>query len=365
MSWKVYHSFFLFFIATFSIYAQTTTEFKNVLSYRMGYGFITAHDNTMLYYTGQHISHHEVTFEKSNFLNTKWQQEFPKSNFGYGISYYDFSTDVLGSALSVYPYLNFSLWSQRKLQWKLRTAIGCGLLTQPYDEKTNYKNSAIGSRFNLYFNFLTELRWRFSNQFSYSLALDFGHFSNTSFQKPNLGINIPTLNTGMIYYFGEKKVKNELDDQSFIKPKAFFEFTAGIGANEIHPANGNKYFVKSLSLNRVHHVNAKSSLLYGIDFFHNPAITELLKRNEVYINEGWQTTQIGIGIGHYLHVGNFSLGNTLGYYVKNEYNEYTSLYFGISGNYDFSTRTKTFIQLKTHKAEAEYLLVGLRFKLNG
>lgn len=344
--------------------AQTTESFSNHIGYRAGIGFITNHSPSMLYYTNQHIAHHEITFEESNFLDSDWGSEYPNSNYGFGLSIYDFNTNVIGQGVSFYPYLNFRLLNKEKLQFIFRTAIGLGYIEKPYDEINNYKNSAIGTRLNLYFNFLGELRWQFHQQFALSIASDFGHFSNTSFQKPNLGINIPSLNAGLYYSFGEKRQKTKPVEPEF-SPKSFItEASAALGFNEVYPANGDKYLAKFLALHRVKKLNPKSSIYYGMEFFQNPAVSEVLKRDSIKTGKDWEASQIGIAIGHYLHLGKFALGNTLGYYLKNENPYYTKMYFGVSGNYSFTKRSTAFINLKTHKAEAEYLLIGIRFKLH-
>lgn len=356
--------FIWLFLYSSMLLSQDKEYYPNRISYRMGYGFITNHSPSMLYYTDRHISHQEITFEKANFLNSAWGREYPNSSYGIGLSYFDLETNILGKAWSVYPYLNFNILKREKVQIHFRTSIGLGYVSRPYDEISNYKNSAIGSRINLYFNFLGEFRWRFSEHYALSFAADFGHFSNTSFQKPNLGINIPTANLGLAYYFGEKQVKANPEANSFSPKKTQTELSLGLGMNEIYPANGEKYLAKAISLYRVKPLNFKSSIFYGLDLFHNPAITEELKRDSIRIDKNWETAQVGLSVGHYLHLGNFALGNTIGYYLKNENPYYTSLYFGISGNYRFNPKTSAFIQLKTHRAEAEYLLLGLRLKLH-
>lgn len=351
------------FLLEQSGFSQDSSKFVHSFSFRTGYGFITTHNTTMLYFTNQHMPKLELTYEKINTRNKAWENEYQHANFGMGISNFIFQNEIIGNATALYPFLNFNLLGKNKLQWKFRTAIGMGYITKPFNEKSNYKNSAIGSPINLYFSFLTELNYQISQRLSINTAIDFSHFSNSSFRKPNLGINIPSINLGLRYHVG-KKQEIPIPNKPIVEDtKIHIELAGAYSFHEIYPIGGKTYHTKNLSLNLVKRVNFKSSFIASVDYFHNPAIHDELARDSIYVNKGWGSTQIGIGIGHYLHLGRFSMGNHIGFYLKNENVFLRPYYNGFSGNYELNKNMKFFICLKTHLAKAEYLLIGFKYQL--
>lgn len=343
--------------------SQENTKYIHSIGIRSGYGFITTHNSTMLYFTNQHIPKLELTYEKTNNRAKAWENEYQNSNFGLGLSNFAFNNPILGTATAIYPYMNINLLGKNRLQWKFRGAIGMGYISKPFDEKTNYKNSAVGSSLNLYFSFFTELSYQLTPKFSINTAVDFSHFSNSSYRKPNLGINIPSINLGLKYHVGKSQeitqaIKPELKDK-----KTHLEIGGAYTFHQIYPIGGKTYHAKNLSLSLVKRINYKSSLIASIDYFHNTAIQDELARDTIFVSEGWGSSQIGIGIGHYLHFGKFSMGNHIAYYLKNENIFLRPFYIGFSGNYQLSDRLKGFVCLKTHLAKAEYLLIGFKYQL--
>ncbi len=319
----------------------------------------------MLHFTGQHILQHEFSFEKENDQSKTWHEQYPGSNFGFAVSFMSLNTKVLGNGIAMFPYLNFPIKKSEKFVWKLRLAAGIGHIDKPFDWEKNYKNTAIGSRLNIFFNIQSELDYQIHKKHHIAIGSSFSHFSNTSFQQPNLGINLLGAHLAYSYRFNKESKSGDEREHSipFVNRYSFWDVSFGLGISETFPGIEKKHLSENLSIYRMKRYSKRSSLGLGIDGYHSPAQSEMLERDSIFINKGWESSQFGLGINHFLHIGKFAMISKVGYYMKTKNEELGKVYSGFGGYYQFNPKWACYFLAKTHQAKAEYLLLGIRFQL--
>jgi len=359
---------YFFFILLLSLASQLDAQEKSYPSFQAGikggYGFIIPHSPAMEYIASQHVSRLEFFVEKNTFGDRSWQQRYQFPRLGVTVNFFNLNNpEHLGNAYSVAPYMNFNLWGQKSVLLRLRTALGVGYLEKPFDPENNFKNESVGSYINLFFSVQLETEIYISQKMGLILGVDYAHFSNTSFKKPNKGINIPTIQGGLVYKFGEKHERVTEDQTSFQTPKGFFRANLSFGLNEIYPPEGEKYLATFFSLGYEKRLSPKSSLGINTDVFYNPAQRAALERDAILIDKGWENTQIGVSGTYTIHFGRFEPYILAGYYLKKADKELSNVYTIFGSRVHLNDRINAMIALKTHVASAEYLTVGIGYRL--
>ena len=271
--------------------------------------------------------------------------------------------DELGNAYGVFPFVELPL-NKAKINWNLKMGYGFGYITNPFDVKTNYKNIVIGSHYNalIYLNMGWEVA--LGNRFSASSGLSIIHFSNGSFKRPNLGINIASLNLGLKYGFGGvgEQVVSEIPKKEVIWNK---QLMVGFGVKEIPPVEGPKYFVNTYSLNLIKQTNSKSTFGVGADIFYNSSLRDLIRTKDLnYEGKSLDYYRAGI-VGIYgLEFGDISLLIQMGGYLLTQHKEQGYIYHRVTTRYKVNNRWFFNLGLKTHFAVADFVEFGVGLNLN-
>lgn len=357
--------FILFFSISLSILtAQEMEKSPMRIGLKGGVGYMITHSPIMEYVSEQNIYKTELYFEKQLIGTKSWHQRYAFPFAGFSISRFDFAKDeFFGSAYGIAPYYSFLLKGNEKLGLNLRTSVGFGWIENAFDIENNHKNVAIGSNLNLYFSVLMQAHWMPLKSWGISLGANFSHFSNTSFSKPNLGINLPSAEIGIFYQIGSSpKLSVQEEEKATSKDQIQIRWANGI--NENFPVNGPKFIASASSIEWERTINHKSSLGAGMDLYYNPAQKAKLAQDSVFINGGFENLQIGISLHHLLKFGQFGLGLKAGYYLQKKDPELKSYYTEVYGQQYVIKNLTAFVSLKTHLARAEYLLVGVKYNLS-
>ena len=87
----------------------------------------------------------------------------------------------------------------------LRVAEGMAYAPVHFDPITNHKDNLISNPENVYINFKWYYRWNITKRLRWEAGLNFSHASNGRFKVPNLGINMLTVNSGLVFKFFSKQ----------------------------------------------------------------------------------------------------------------------------------------------------------------
>lgn len=300
-----------------------------------------------------------------------WQHWLGYPAIGLKFNYYNFGdAAVLGNAFGMYPFLSFYLIRKSPIQLKAGFGTGAAWLDRPYDRIYNPTNNAIGSKLNNITAFHSELLLKVHRDWRMVLGGSFTHFSNGASIKPNLGINIPAWHIGLQY------APNPVNRQTYQqwpnrKPlrrlglslqyqMAFKEST--VPGGPLTPVyNGS--MAGLIRLSKVNHLHV------GFDWEYHRSIYDFgLHTFTFYTKDDARkgATRWGIFVSEELLFGNFGLYIQLGLYLSpDSLLKPWFLYNRLGIRYHLppvgkpSTRFYGGIYLKSHKAAAEFVALGL------
>ena len=303
---------------------------------------------------------YELSFYKSTSGKKVWQQLYNYPKVGVSALTINLGNPrELGMGYGIFPFIEIPL-NKAKINWRLKMGYGLGYIEKPFDKETNFKNVAIGSNFNalIYAN----MGWsiKLSNAFSTSAGFSLIHFSNGSFSRPNLGINIFSLNTGFSYSFGERKerVVSTIEERPHQWTK---KVMLGFGIKEIPPVEGPKYFVSSYSFNLIKTRAQKSSYGVGVDLFYNTSLFDLIAQDSNNSTSSMDNFRLGL-VGIYsFDFGRISFLIEIGAYVFDNYKKNGLVYNRIGTRFNVSDKLFLNLGIKTHIAVADFVEFGIGY----
>ena len=144
---------------------------------------------------------------------------YPRTGFSVYYANYD-NPDILGSAISIYPFIEPYIRAERPLNFSIRFGIGPAIMTKVYDSITNPDNLMYGSTLSFIALLNFSINYRIADRLMLRLAGNYNHISNGGLKEPNYGINFPTLNAGFDYSFTTTRFEDrEKDPEIVLNPK--------------------------------------------------------------------------------------------------------------------------------------------------
>lgn len=353
---------FILLLYSSSYLAQNDTSSYHFFGIKSGIGFVIAHEPSMEFFTNQRVEKYELNYERKTYNENSPLKKFNFPRVGISLNYFDFNNDVLGKGYSLLPYISFNAIRTNRFKLKVKPGIGIGYLTKTFDIESNLKNSAIGSQVNIFVSVILESEIKISETINLLMSSSFSHFSNTSFQTPNLGINIPTLEAGISYRLKQHTpLKSDFSTyQSYVNN---WNLSVAGGLNENYPALGKKYVALLLSAAREWNLNEKYSIGLTGDFFHNWGHPEELAIDSVTIKNGFENLQIGSAFQFSTHFGRLNSFIQAGIYLKNANTNLKSTYQIVGAKYNINSKYAFLVAFKTHLATAEFISVGINKKI--
>lgn len=300
----------------------------------------------------------------------EWQQRRNYPLVGFAIMYTDYGVDsVYGKCISIYPNLQIPIIKYKNFEWTAKASFGLGLVTRPYERTPSFDtfNTAIGSHFNNFSLFATDIRYRINKHLDVQLGGTFFHVSNAAFRTPNLGINTYGWHAGLRYFptnSNPERIKKELTPLS---NRWMAQLRLGIAAREALAPDGPMYPVYIVSAFASRRYMSKNKVFAGLDYSYHTNMYTFLRNNEIFPGEekanSWKSAVI---VGNEFLYGRVGLLFQLGFYIKNYYLPEDFFYQKLGGNlYLYQAEegllkeVSASILLKTHKFEAELVEVGI------
>jgi hypothetical protein len=305
--------------------AQLTPSSDFMVSAQGHYGYIMSHRNSMRNLIKGHIYGAEVNYIFRTDGSKTWQQihNYPEMGLCF-LHLYLANPTQLGNLEALYPYANLRLNKQsKKVALNLRLGVGLAYLTKPFDRLENHQNGAIGSHVNGFVN----LRLSSAVMLGKSWRLDTGvgltHASNGAISTPNLGLNMPTLNLGLGYVFGNKTYALQKD--SSIAPavkKWECMIIAAAGLKQLEAPEGHEYMAYGLQANFYKVLNHKNKVGGGLEMAYNTATKQVWANDSVYTSKFSDIAQFGAKASYSFNMNKFSLPVDFGVYIykKQAYN---------------------------------------------
>ena len=283
---------------------------------------------------------------------TKYSSQLP--GFGVGINYIKSGNEnAIGDVKGIYGFTNLIL---RKKDSSLRFKIGFGLghVEKIYDPNTNNKNIAIGSHFNANVIFKIEKNFIFDKHAVY-IGGGLTHFSNGSFQTPNLGLNFVSFNAGYSLFSQRKKIVTYENPNLNYTRKFNFGVAYRLGFRENFEPFRKKYAIQTFSFYTIYSKNKKRNYLGGLDVYYNPSVS--------FYGESISKLQAGIFVGKEWLINQLILGIDIGGYVYDDYKEDGISYQRLNISYLLTEKLKATFLLKTHWTVAQAFQLGIAYEI--
>jgi hypothetical protein len=312
----------------------------------------------------------ELNFVQQTYGKNDWEQRRHYPLVGVGLTFTNYGIDsIYGKCISIYPNLQLPIIKGKNIEWTLRAGFGLGYVTRHYERTPVFDtlNNAIGSHFNNYSFFATDLRLHLDTHVDLQVGANFSHISNAALRTPNLGVNLYGAHIGFRYFPVASRPENIHRKFSPLKNRWLAQIRLGIAANEYGQANGPLYPVYLVSVFASKRYLSKNKLLIGVDYSYHEGIYAFLKNNEIHPGEeGKYSWKSSIFAGNEFLLGRFGILLQVGYYIKEASLKLDPYYEKLGCNIYLIQREKGFLKelstsvlLKTHKTQAELVEIGL------
>ncbi len=338
------------------------------------YGFLWSHRYNMGHLVKQNLTTFEVDVWKTADGTRSWHRAFHFPGSGIALHYIPLGNpDQLGSAIGLYPYINFPLGKyKRNFKLHMRYGWGIGWLTKSFDPLENHKNIAIGSHLNTCFSLRLNGMWTTGNSSCLELGLGLTHFSNGAARLPNLGINLPMVNVGYHFVVHNKNspfypeyrpYQGAAIDTLLAAGKWHFSALAVFGANDIDPPGGSRFGVANVLTYFMRQTSRKHRFGGGVDVMYSQAIHHKIVYDSLDVDAGaFVALQPGVKFCYELVLGRVSLPGEFGVYIYSKYTENGPIYNRFGIRYLAGEHVVLNFTLKTHFAKAEYWEAGLGWR---
>lgn len=326
-------------------------------------GFLIAHRPALVHLQKDHSAAVELSVYRSVKGDKSWQGWFNYPLIGFGFRAIETgNAQELGKAYGAFSQLLFPLRKKKRLSLNVRFGLGIGYVEKPFDTRENYKNMAIGSRWNGAVNAGIEARLFSGRRMQLSTGLDAVHFSNGSAYQPNLGINIVSVHAGLSYF-----IKEPLRYPRQVSPKTAHiqEWNASVSfaLKDLLPSDGPRYGVMILNGMYLRETGNKSVWGGGLDVFIDgslPYRPETDTSSGSYLAEA---TRIGIFGAYGLRMGKWDGIFQTGFYPYTRVKEDGRIYSRLAFRYFVRQNVYLSVNLKSHFARADYFEWGIGYRL--
>lgn len=206
----------------------------------------------------------------------KWHewQGFP--SVGASLLYFDLGEPkAIGSAIGVFPTIDFTLLTLKKYPLSIKTQIGTGVayLTRHFDQFDNPTYNAVGSAVNCMIHLKLRGEVVLTPKIKAHLGGAFTHFSNGGARLPNFGVNIPSVEMGVRWVLDTEGVfvRHNLPPTPLKKWRVNTVAGMALSSNN---ARGPKYPIYNASAAYMRHLSKISRLGVGIAYEQNRLLAE-------------------------------------------------------------------------------------------
>ena len=203
---------------------------------------------------------------KDNF----WHKAFGYPEVGLGLEYLNIHNDgEIGNPLSLYAFVEAGLVDMRKFRLSLNIDFGASYFWKPFNSTTNLNNITLGSSLNYHVGLGLRANFYLTENISLLISPILNHHSNGAVTKPNLGINMGSLEVGLKYYLTERARRTQWTDSvRHFKPHTEISFFTG--SRNVDP-DGPYHQFYGIHVNRMYHLASRFIYGAGLEFLYDEA----------------------------------------------------------------------------------------------
>jgi hypothetical protein len=324
--------------------------------YRQKLGFLLAHRGLMAHLPQAPAVAGEFSYIYRTAAAKQWHQAYRQPLVGGTLFFGSVgNNEILGRFLGLYGFVELPIVKLKRYRLDFKFATGLGYTNKPFDPVLNPENIAIGSSVNALMCFALKQSWRWNNT-ALTLGIDMTHFSNASYQMPNLGINVPFLSLGVQRFFKERsteKLPTELE-----RPEFTFGLTAIASAKEMRPLGVGRYpvyagnFFARKYLSPKGGVEAALDVIYKVGLLSHPSYPQAAALDPL---------QLGLFLGYIQSFDRLHFIYGAGVYLRDVLQPDESIYIRLGTRYALTKHLEALMTLKTHYAKADYMELGLAY----
>jgi len=338
---------------------------------KVEYGFLLSHHLELDKFQS-HFPAFEFSIEKQTDGRQLWESKYAYPIIGLSAWYSPLGGfEPIGSAIAVYPFINFPLVRNDVQSLNFRLGVGVGYLTNYFDRIYNYQNFAIGSHVNVAARLYLEYRRKITRLTNLSVGLGLTHFSNGSIKNPNYGLNLVTgtvsvsiflqkPNSYMNKMFLPELYPFEFDGKKFLDA----DFSFAIARKNMSQVYGQNFMVFGGYANLLKRVSYKSAFGIGLDLVYDGSDKYILEWNGTPAANGWQLLKPGASVAYELIISRVSFLINFGFYLSGIERSEGDMYQRFSLRYRFSRNYFAQLALGTNFGKAEYVGLGLGYRFN-
>jgi hypothetical protein len=335
------------------------------------YGKIYKHSKKIIAPIPEQSTGFEINYVQQTNGSKDWHHRRRFPLVGFGFMYTDYGIDsIWGKCLAIYPNLQIPIIRGKTLEWTAKLAFGLGYATKRYSRVPTWDtlNTAIGSHFNNFSYFATDVRYHINQHIDIQLGANFSHMSNAALRQPNLGINMYGAHVGLRYFPVTSQTDRVVKEVPALKNRWLIQARAGIAGTELGAADGPFYPVYLGSLYASKRYRSKNKVFAGVDYSYHQNIYAFLRNNEIAVGEerakSWKSA---VFAGHEFLFGRVGIMLQAGVYIKQaELTKKDKYYQKLGANVYLLQNEKGLLKelfasclLKTHTAQAELVEVGI------
>jgi len=341
---------------------ESTNKFETGFNYH--YGFLWGHRASIEVLTKGYANMLELSFYKKFTGVNDWELKYKYPSLGGSFFYFDFGNpEQLGYGYSFCAFFDFPLVGNEKAALSFKIGMGPGFVSKHFDRVENTKNWGLSTTVNGFAHLSLKGKVKLFDHLNATAGISLSHFSNASYKKPNLGINLPGLTAGLLYSFKPMELTPRKKKSEYSYSKNWnHDVVLNYGSKEKNPIGGNSHNVFSLNYSSGRHISFKSRLGAGIDFFYNTAHKNELDKNDDVITKPSDILQMGISATYTLQISKFSIFFSPGYYLYTTYVDDGTFYTRMGIRYMFSDHLLLNISMKTHYAVADHAEYGIGYR---
>jgi len=339
---------------------------------RLHYGFLLSH-HLELERFNSHFPAFEISIQKATYGTHRWEKEYDYPLVG--VSFWTSRIggfEEIGNAYALFPFINFPLFRKNENTINFRIGVGVGYLENKFNNKTNYKNFAIGSHVNIAANLQFDYRRNISKRLILGGGFTLTHFSNGSVKTPNYGLNLFTANISATYFlsspkrYGGKMILPELFPFEFDGRKSLeVNFSFAIANKDMTQELGQRFMVYAAYANIMKRVSYKSKFGLGIDLTADLSDKYILDhKSESPENNTGTFVKTGVSAVYELMISRVSFLFNLGVYVGGEERRRGDSYQRLTFKYLINRNIFANFVLNSNAGAADYIGIGVGYRLN-
>jgi hypothetical protein len=338
---------------------QLEPQAQGGFEYRQKLGFLLAHRGLMAHLPQAPAVASEFSYIYQTKQHKKWHEAFRQPLVGGTLFFGSVGNNqILGRFTGLYGFVELPIVKYKRYRLDFRCATGLGYTNRPFDPILNPENVAIGSRLNAMMCFALKQSYRLHN-YGLTFGIDMTHFSNASFQMPNLGINVPYLSLGVQRFFDDVQQKEH--GKELQRPKLSYGASVIYSQKEMRPVGVGRYPVYAANIFARKYFGPKAGLELSLDVIYKMG---LLQHPSYPQAAGLDPLQLGLFVGYVQPFDRLHFIYGAGVYLRDVLQPDELFYIRLGTRYALTQNLEGLFTLKTHYAKADYMEIGFSYHFN-